>query len=389
MLNKLAAELELAKSRGWRRTLSPVSRQPGAVVIARGREYVDYSNWDIFGLAGNAGIKRAVHRAIDRLGVCEPSSRLAAGTSYDLIALEERIAAFLGEEAAVLFGSKNQAVWSLITGLLREGDTLFTEDSCMSPAADAAFLVGAKTVVVPSRSPDELEVMLSGGDINHNSLIWLEFLSPTTGSLCPLEAMISMAERHGGYIVIDESYGLGICGDRGAGSVEFFPTRSGGAVIAKVADLSRALGGFGTAVAGPRTLIDLLVARSATFGREVSFPPMVVAATREALDTTELLVRERSRLAKAGDEVRARLSGIVTVTVQSGFGPLVVIQCPSPVAAAALREGLSQHGIICETPVSAKINTSLFALMFLLTCAHSEDRLRELPQAILEVASRI
>ena len=77
------------------------------------------------------------------------------------------------------------------------------------------------------------------------------------GDVADLPALVGLAEETGAILVVDEAHATGVLGASGAGLAELQGVLGGGHVTISTA--SKALGGLGGIVTGPRTVIEYLV----------------------------------------------------------------------------------------------------------------------------------
>jgi hypothetical protein len=94
-------------------------RWPGrtAYCATRGRALVDASSNDYLGLSQHPLVKARAAEWAQRHGAGAPASRLVTGTREITLAVEEKLAAFKGREAALLFSSGFQANATVIPAL--------------------------------------------------------------------------------------------------------------------------------------------------------------------------------------------------------------------------------------------------------------------------------
>ncbi|NLF26108.1 MAG: aminotransferase class I/II-fold pyridoxal phosphate-dependent enzyme, partial [Deltaproteobacteria bacterium] len=202
MLGRLRKELEGSDVLAKRYQFHPAQHRDGVEVKIAGRKLVDFSSWDVLGLRSKRQVKWAVQSEVENGGLGSYSPRLVAGTTLPHLHCEQRIAQFLGEEGALLFSSKNQAVLSLVTAICSEKDVVLFDETMRSPIADAAFLVNAGAVPYPHNNLDALHDRLRESHKATNRLIIQEYLSPVSGLVCDLAGLISLAETHDAYIVL-------------------------------------------------------------------------------------------------------------------------------------------------------------------------------------------
>src|SRR5581483_5178732 len=114
----LDAELAALEDAGLRRRLRPLASASDAEVVVDGRPVLLLSSNNYLGLATHPAVVAAARAALERWGCGAGSSRLIAGHLELHAAVEAKLAAWKGTEAALLFPSGYQANVGAITTLV-------------------------------------------------------------------------------------------------------------------------------------------------------------------------------------------------------------------------------------------------------------------------------
>ena len=273
----LRAERVRLERLGLRRSVVTPERRRGVHATLGGREYVAFTSNDYLGLASRPEVIDAANAAAARYGTGAGSARLLHGSTPPHEALEERLAAWTGQPAALLFSSGYMANLGVIAALAGGGDVVFHDQRAHASIIDGAKLSGAAAVSYPHNDAERLDDLLRRTPARRR-LVATESLFSMDGDLAPLEALSDTALRHEALLVVDEAHAVGVFGGgllaaRGAGT---------GAVV--VGTLSKALGSIGGFAAGDAALIDYLINRARTFIFDTALPPSAVAAASAALD---------------------------------------------------------------------------------------------------------
>ncbi|HVR05975.1 MAG TPA: aminotransferase class I/II-fold pyridoxal phosphate-dependent enzyme, partial [Solirubrobacteraceae bacterium] len=112
---------------GLSRRLRTVDGPQGPRVELEGRAVLLLCSNDYLGLADHPRVREAAAEAALRLGAGAGASRLVSGTMAIHRNLEQRLAAFKGREAALLFGSGYLANAGTIAALARPGEVIFSD----------------------------------------------------------------------------------------------------------------------------------------------------------------------------------------------------------------------------------------------------------------------
>src|SRR5437868_2346702 len=102
-----------------------VNGPQGPHVLLDGKRVLLLCSDNYLGLAGHPRVREAAAEAAMRWGVGAGAPRIASGTMTIHRRLEERLAAFTGREAALLFGSGYLAGAGVIGALAGPGDVVF------------------------------------------------------------------------------------------------------------------------------------------------------------------------------------------------------------------------------------------------------------------------
>jgi len=379
----LAAGLAEAEGKARRRRLRPMTREAGGLIrLADGRRLIDVSSNDYLGLALHPEVTARAADYARRLGAGSAASRLVSGTLPEHLAVEAKLAAFKGCEAALLFASGYQANASVLPTLigLMSGPVKVFADRLNHASLHAGLTqAGVRQIRFRHNELDHLDRLLAQPE--HQGamrLIVTESVFSMDGDRADLEALLALAERHDAILYVDEAHATGVLGPRGAGLCAALPK---GAPAVVMGTLGKALGGFGAYVAGPQALIDALVQTCGGFIYSTAPPPAVLGALDAALDLVPGMDAERARLLASADRVRgaAAARGFDTFGSSTQIVPIGLGSEERALAAMAQLEARGLLGIAIRPPTvpegSSRLRLSLSA-------AHDDDAIGQLVGAI-------
>ena len=281
-MNRFTGELDALRDQGLFREMRLVQGSQSCRVRMDDREVLLFCSNNYLGLADHPLLKAAAVRAVERYGTGSGAARLVSGTMELHGALEERIAAFKGTEAALLFNSGYSANTGIIPALAGKGDLIFSDRLNHASIVDGALLSRARLVRYPHNDMAALRRLLLATETNGRRLIVTDGVFSMDGDLAPLRELVALKEEFGALLMVDDAHGTGVLGEGGKGSAELWGVAS--RIDIHMGTLGKALGGFGAYVAARREIVDYLVNRARSFIFSTSLPPAVLASAGAALD---------------------------------------------------------------------------------------------------------
>jgi glycine C-acetyltransferase/8-amino-7-oxononanoate synthase len=215
--------------------------------------------------------------------------------------LEEALAAWQQTEAALVFSSGYAAAVGTISALVGPGDVVILDKLCHACIIDGSRLSGAVVRVFPHNDLGGLERLLRWAANKHGGkrvLVATESVFSMDGDVAPLCEIVSLKERFGAWLLVDEAHAVGVLGERGAGLLEALNLAA--RVEVHLGTLSKALGGAGGYVCGSGRLVEWVANRARSFMFSTAPSPVVAAVGCAAVEWIQ---------SAAGVERRARLSG--------------------------------------------------------------------------------
>lgn len=270
------------------------SPQGGRVEVG-GRNVINLCANNYLGLANHPALVAAAEKAMHDHGYGMASVRFICGTQDLHRQLEERLAAFLGHDDAILFAACFDANGALFEPLLGPEDAVISDALNHASIIDGIRLCKARRYRFANSDMDDLEAQLkqARADGARHIMIATDGVFSMDGYLAKLPEIRALADRYDALLMVDDCHATGFMGPKGAGTPAHFGVRAD--VI--TGTLGKALGGaLGGYIAGPQPVIDLLRQRARPYLFSNALPPAVVAAGLAALDLVE-----------AGDDLRARL----------------------------------------------------------------------------------
>lgn len=284
-LNQFAALMRMPAETGT--FLLAKTAVNGPVVQMADGELLGFSGFDYLGLGQHPAVTEAAREAIARYGTTAAASLVCGGQTDLHTRLEERLAAFLGTEAAMTFNSGFSTNASTIGFLFDEHDLVLHDALMHASAVEGARTAGAKRIAFPHNDVAALETLLAEHRGRHpRVLVLIEGAYSMDGDIAPLREIVDLKTRHDFFLMVDEAHSLGTLGTTGRGIAEHWGVPRG-AVDIWMGTLSKALASVGGYIAGPRVLINHLRFGCPGFLFSTGLPPASAAAADAALALLE------------------------------------------------------------------------------------------------------
>ncbi len=384
-MRDVAARLAELRRRGLHRRLRTIEGPQRSRVLLDGGEALLLCSNNYLGLADHPRVRAAAAEAAERFGAGAGGSRLISGTMTLHRTLEQRLAAFKGSEAALLFGSGYLANTGTIAALSGPGEVVFSDELNHASIIDGCRLSRSEVFVYRHRDTEHLEWGLRRAG-SRAALIVTDGVFSMDGDIAPLPDLHELAGRHGCMLVVDEAHGTGALGPGGRGSVA--AAGLSGQVDVVVGTLGKALGSYGAYVCASAQVAELLLNTARPFIYSTAPPPPSVGAALAALSIlrehpgiVEQLRRNAATLREALGAYGLDLGGSRTQIV-----PVVVGDARR---AMALCEHALERGVFAQAirPPTVPEGTSRLRLAVMAT--HSADELRNAARVIGQAAREV
>ena len=377
-------ELRRLESADLLRSLPPGLRDARAVVEIAGQSVINFASNDYLGLAADERLANAAAETFREQGVGRGASPLVCGRSSIHEQLEQRLAEFLGTEAALLFPTSFAANAGIIPALADDGDAIYGDAKNHASIIDGCRLSRAERHIYPHVDMQALASLLAQGKKYRRRLIVTDTLFSMDGDLAPLPQLAKLAAEHKAMLMVDEAHAVGVFGKTGRGVVEHFSTECpelATQVHIRVGSFGKALGSAGGFVCGSTALVRWLANRARTYVFSTAHPAGISAAALVALDLVDREPERRRGLIERAANLRSRLreQGWHTGRSVSQIIPIVI---GSANRTMQIAQGLRDRGIWAPgiRPPSVPDGESLLRLGF--TAAHTEDMVERLLAAL-------
>ena len=231
-------------------------------------------------------------KAAAAFGTGPGAVRFISGTWAPHVALERRLAAFHGREAAMLFSSAYATMMGIIPPLVTDKTAVISDELNHNCIINAIALARpAAKYIYKHLDLDQLEGCLDAASKGcTRAIVVTDGIFSMRGDHAPLDRIMAMARRHDEsfpenvIVVVDDSHGVGAFGTTGRGTEEF--TGSAPADLL-VATLGKSFGVNGGYVVADKTIIRYLRETSPFYIYSNPITPAEAAAAHTSVDVLD------------------------------------------------------------------------------------------------------
>ncbi len=198
----------------------------------------------------------------------------------------------------------------------------------------------------------DLEKKLANISSEKGKMIVVDGVFSMEGDTAKLPEIVELKNRYGARLMVDDAHGIGVFGDNGRGTPEYFGLED--EVDLVMGTFSKSLATVGGFIAGSSDVIDFIrhEARSAIFS--AAPPPSSMAAAIKAL---EIIEREPQRRKNLWENARFMKRELETLGFDTGQSesPVIPLVVGEDVAAFVMTRKLQDRGVFANPVISPAV----------------------------------
>jgi 7-keto-8-aminopelargonate synthetase-like enzyme len=191
------------------------------IIEVVGRKVVNFGSDSFLGLDQDPRVQDALRRGIRRWGSHNGASRAFSSVRANIEA-EEKLAAWLGTEATLIYPSVTLANLGAIPGLIGRQDILVVDEQAHNSIQEGAKIAranGTRVFFFSHCNPQALEKVLDEAGDYRCAVVALDGVYSMSGELPPLERLNQVCLKRRAVLYVDDAHGTGVMGRQGRGTV--------------------------------------------------------------------------------------------------------------------------------------------------------------------------
>lgn len=306
----------------------PIGMAPKALWHHDGNvnEVIVWCSNDYLGMSHHPDVVEALVDGAKNYGAGSGGTRNISGTAHPHVELEQRISAFHGKEAGLIFTSgyvANEATISALASHL-PNCVIFSDEANHASMIQGIRNSRAERFIFAHNDLQDLESKLKAVSPDRPKLIVFTSVYSMDGDIAPITEICALAKKYGALTYVDEVHAVGMYGASGAGVSEQLGLQNDLDIIQ--GNFAKGFGVVGGYITGNAHLVDFIRSTASGFIFTTSMPPATTMAIQASLtviqDGTELrrcfwenVDYFKEKIAKTSLPFRQTLSHIVPVVV--------------------------------------------------------------------------
>lgn len=355
-------------------------------VVINGKKVLMFGSNSYLGLTNHPEIKERSIRAIKKYGSGCAGSRFLNGTLDIHLELEEKLAEFVGKEAALVFSTGFQVNSGVIPALLGRHDYLILDEFDHASILEGARLSFAKTLKFEHNNMESLEKTLQNCQPDKIKLIVVDGIFSMDGDIANLPGIVVLAEKYNATIMVDDAHSLGVIGDGGRGTASHFNLTDKTHLI--MGTFSKSLASIGGFIASDQKTINYLKHHARTLIFSASISPAATASVLAALD---IMKNEPERIDQLWANTNFALSTLHKMGFDTGASrtPIIPIYVRDELKTFQLSRMLFDEGIFVNPITSPAVAKEDTLIRLSLMATHTRGQIEKAVEKLYSVSKKL
>lgn len=355
-------------------------------VLIKGKQVLMFGSNSYLGLTSHPKVKEAAKQAVDKFGTGCAGSRFLNGTHSLHIQLEERLAAYVGKQEALVFSTGFQVNLGVVSSLTGRNDYIILDERDHASIIDGSRLAFSHVRKYRHNDMADLERILKSLPADCIRLIVVDGIFSMEGDIVKLPEIVNLAKLHGANVMVDDAHALGVIGKKGAGTASHFGLTNDVDLI--MGTFSKSLASLGGFIASDSQVIEYLKhhARSQIFS--ASMTPASAASVLAAIDIMEA---EPERIEQLWRNTHHALAMLTEMGFDIGATetPIIPIYVRDNIKTFKLTRQLLDAGVFVNPVVSPAVSNDETLIRFSLMATHTIKQIDYALNKLYEVAQQL
>jgi 7-keto-8-aminopelargonate synthetase-like enzyme len=299
--------------------------------------------------------------------------------------LERQLAEFLHKDACITFSTGFQTNLGIISAIAGRNDYIICDKENHASIYDACRLSYASMVRFKHNDMEDLEKVLSEIPDSKGKLIVTDGVFSMGGEICNLPKIVELAKKYGARIMVDDAHGLGVLGETGRGTAEYYGLMDD--VDIMMGTFSKSLASLGGFMVAKADVIRYVKHTSRPFIFSASIPPANAASALCALNILKK-EPERVRNLNAIADYMKQLMKKNNIPLRETKTPIIPVMTYDDTRTFKICKELLEEGVYVNPTISPAVPQGQSMIRTSYTATHTRDLMDEAIEKFVKVFSR-
>jgi 8-amino-7-oxononanoate synthase len=350
-----------------------MSENEGTEAVFKGKRLIMCGSNNYLGLTTHPRVRQAAKDAIDRYGTSCTGSRFLNGTLEMHEQLENKLADWVGKEAALVFSTGMQTNLGVISSLVGEEDVVILDKEDHASIVDGARLSSGKIRRFFHNDLKSLEQTLVDVPAEKGKLVVVDGLFSMEGDIAPLPEIIALCKKFGARLMVDDAHAFGVLGGGRGTAAHFGVTKKVDLIMSTFSKSLASLGGF---IAGDEVVIHYIKHHARSLIFSASIPPSNAAAALAALQVIKEEPERIVRLNQIADRMRKGFHEL-GFDIGNSVTPVIPILIGDDMRTISVWRQLFDNGVFVNPVISPAVSAGRQMLRTSYMATHTDEQMEK------------
>ena len=356
-----------------------IQAQKGTSIRLHDRDMIMLTSNDYLGLSFHPKVIEAGQAALKQWGTSTTGARPSNGSRSYHLALEEKLAAFLGREACHVHSAGYLSCTAAVAAFAQKGDTVLADKNIHSCLWDGIRLSTATVERFSHNNPADLREVLKSVPAKSPKMLVVEGVYSMEGHVAKLPEIIALAENNHCFSVVDDAHGFGVLGRGGRGTVDHFGLNAQVDLICS--SMSKSLASTGGFLAASADVIEYLRTNSKQTIFSAALPPAQAAIAMASLDVMQSEPEHLEKLWQNTRRYQAILKQLGLDTWESET-PAVPIVLGSKESVYHFWQALLAEGVFTVMSIAPAVPPGKDLIRTAISAMHTDEQIDRIGDAL-------
>ncbi len=355
-------------------------------VVIGGRKLLMFGSNSYMGLTNHPKVLEAAKNAINKYGSSCSGSRFLNGTSRLHIELEEKLAAYVGKEAALTFTTGFQTNLGTVAAMTGRNGILILDELDHASIIEGSRLSFSKVLKFSHNDMNELEKILRSVPEEKVKMIVVDGVFSMEGDICNLPEIVRLANQYHATVMVDDAHALGVIGELGRGTASHFGLTNEVDLI--MGTFSKSLASVGGFIASTKEIVNYLKHHARPMIFSASMPPSAAAAAIAALEIIQDEPERQENLWKNTAYISKAIKEM-GLDINTSETPIIPIYIRDNDLTFQFTQQLFEEGIFVNPVVSPAVSSDSSMIRMSIMATHTKEQLDFAIEKLEKVASML